>query len=59
MTKIFLDTEFIENGKTIELVSIGLVKENGDYTMRELASKFGVGITAIHNIVNRKTWTHI
>ena len=30
MTKIFLDTEFIDNGKTLELISIGLVKENGD-----------------------------
>lgn len=27
--KIFLDTEFIEDGKTIELVSIGLVREDG------------------------------
>lgn len=27
--RIFLDTEFIENGKTIELLSIGLVREDG------------------------------
>lgn len=27
--KIFIDTEFIEDGKTIELVSIGLVREDG------------------------------
>lgn len=27
--RIFLDTEFIEDGKTIELVSIGLVAEDG------------------------------
>lgn len=28
--KTFIDTEFIEDGKTIELISIGMVKENGD-----------------------------
>ena len=28
--KIFFDTEFIENGKTIDLISIGLVKESGE-----------------------------
>lgn len=27
--KIFFDTEFIEDGKTIDLVSIGMVKEDG------------------------------
>lgn len=27
--KYFLDTEFIENGKTIDLISIGIVDENG------------------------------
>ena len=27
--KIFFDTEFIEDGKTIELLSIGLVREDG------------------------------
>lgn len=29
-TKYFLDTEFIENGKTIDLISIGLVREDGE-----------------------------
>lgn len=28
--KIFFDTEFIEDGKTIELISIGLVREDGE-----------------------------
>lgn len=27
--KIFLDTEFIEDGKTIELLSLGLIREDG------------------------------
>lgn len=27
--KIFFDTEFIENGKTIDLISIGMVREDG------------------------------
>jgi hypothetical protein len=29
MSRIFFDTEFYENGKTIELISIGLVTEDG------------------------------
>jgi len=28
-TKYFLDTEFIENGETIDLISLGLVREDG------------------------------
>lgn len=28
--KIFFDTEFIEDGKTIELISIGMVREDGE-----------------------------
>jgi len=27
--KIYFDTEFLENGRTIDLISIGIVKENG------------------------------
>jgi len=27
--RIFYDTEFIENGKTIDLISIGIVTEDG------------------------------
>lgn len=30
MTKIFYDTEFLEDGKTIDLISIGLISEAGD-----------------------------
>jgi hypothetical protein len=35
MTKFFLDTEFIEDGKTIDLISIGIVSEHGDEFYRE------------------------
>lgn len=30
MNRIFFDTEFIEDGNTIDLISIGMVKENGE-----------------------------
>lgn len=30
MTRFYFDTEFDEDGKTIELISIGIVSENGD-----------------------------
>lgn len=36
MTRIFLDTEFYEDGKTIELISIGLVREDGATYYAEL-----------------------
>lgn len=29
-TKYFIDTEFIEDGKTIDLISIGIVREDGE-----------------------------
>jgi hypothetical protein len=29
MTRIWMDTEFIEDGRTIDLISIGLVREDG------------------------------
>lgn len=29
MTRIYYDTEFLENGRTIELISIGMVADNG------------------------------
>lgn len=30
VTKIFYDTEFLEDGNTVELISIGMVADNGD-----------------------------
>src|SRR5690606_37315943 len=36
--RIFFDTEFIEDGKTIDLVSIGMVREDGATYYAELAS---------------------
>lgn len=35
--RIFLDTEFIEDGRTIDLLSIGLVREDDHYFYAELA----------------------
>ena len=37
--KAFLDTEFIEDGKTIDLISIGIVREN-DTTFYAISSEF-------------------
>lgn len=35
--KYFYDTEFIDDGKTIELISIGIVRDDGHYYYAELA----------------------
>lgn len=42
MTKIFYDTEFIDNGSTIDLISIGMIAENGEefYRINEGLSLF-------------------
>lgn len=45
MTRIWFDTEFIENGRTIELVSIGAVDENGDQFYAEV-DRSGVDLDA-------------
>jgi hypothetical protein len=37
--KIFFDTEFIEDGKTIDLISIGMVREGGE-TYYAISSEF-------------------
>lgn len=38
--RIFFDTEFYENGKTIELISIGLVREDGATYYAELIESY-------------------
>jgi 3' exoribonuclease, RNase T-like len=35
--RVFFDTEFMEDGRTIELLSIGLIREDGHYLYAELA----------------------
>ena len=37
--KIFYDTEFIEDGKTIDLISIGMIREDGE-TYYAISSEF-------------------
>lgn len=37
----YFDTEFIEDGRTIDLISIGMVAENGN-TLYEISSEFNV-----------------
>jgi 3' exoribonuclease, RNase T-like len=39
--KIFFDTEFIDNGKTIDLISIGMVKETGE-TLYLISHEFDI-----------------
>lgn len=35
--KVFFDTEFIEDGRTIDLISIGMIREDGAQLYRECA----------------------
>jgi len=51
--KIFLDTEFIDNGKTIELISIALVKSNGEslYCVSNQFNKNNLDTWLIDNVI--------
>jgi len=41
--RYFLDTEFIEDGKTIDLISIGIVSEDGrEFYAQRIAAKFNL-----------------
>lgn len=51
--KFWYDTEFLEDGKTIELISIGIVAENGDqfYAVNE-----AVGEDPLYDRIRRHKW---
>ncbi|MFF2650569.1 3'-5' exoribonuclease domain-containing protein [Streptomyces sp. NPDC058045] len=55
MTRIFYDTEFHENGTTIDLISIGMVREDG----RELyavSSEFNQAAVLQHPWLRKHVW---
>ena len=54
--KIWFDTEFIEDGKTIELISIGMVKENGDVYYAEVS---GVDYSKADDWVKENVVNHL
>lgn len=39
--------------------AIRLRYESGGITMQKLADQYGVGLTTISNLINRRTWAHI
>lgn len=43
----------------IDVAKIREMYSAGNITTYELAKKFGVGQTAIYNVISRKTWTHL
>lgn len=60
--KIFFDTEFYENGKTIELISIGMVREDGAtlyFETSEAPELCAQDIWLMKNVFPhlRQTWT--
>lgn len=58
MTKFFLDTEFIEDGKTIDLISIGIVSADG-YEFYEESSEFNrdnASQWVVDNVFPHLTW---
>jgi hypothetical protein len=53
LNKYFLDTEFIENGKTIDLISIGIVSEGGDtyYAVNDSCEFFRASEWVMENVI--------
>lgn len=53
--KIFFDTEFIEDGRTIDMLSIGLVREDGETYYAEVIDNISLWDTADpwvkHNVI--------
>jgi hypothetical protein len=52
LERIFFDTEFYENGETIEFISIGLVKENGD-NLYLVNADFDYNISLLHKLITK------
>ena len=58
MTRVFYDTEFLENGRTIELISIGLVAEDGrEYYA--VNSDMPVDRVLAHRWLKANVWPHL
>jgi hypothetical protein len=58
VTKFFYDCEFIEDGSTIDLVSIGIVREDGaEYYA--VSSEFDVGKLHRNPWLTQNVWPHL
>lgn len=42
-----------------EVIEMRRMYDTGDYVLRGISEKFGISISVVWNIVNRKTWKHI
>jgi hypothetical protein len=58
--KIWFDTEFIEDGKTIDLLSIGMIREDGAeiYLENNQADLSRGGDWVQHNVIVHLNWLH-
>src|SRR5665811_783334 len=56
--RIFFDTEFVETGTIIDLISIGLVKEDGS-TYSAISSEFDLGRALSHPFVGKEVMPHL
>ncbi|MFB7420726.1 3'-5' exoribonuclease domain-containing protein [Streptomyces sp. NPDC056210] len=58
MTRIHYDTEFLEDGSTIELISIGMVREDGaEYYA--VSSEFDEVRVREHSWLRKNVWPHL
>lgn len=56
--KMFFDTEFLEDGKTIDLISIGIVAEDGrEYSA--ISAEFDLGRAARHPFLSEHVLPHL
>lgn len=59
MTRFFYDLEFLEDGTTIELISIGIVSEGGDREYYAVNSDMPVDQIKGHSWLMKNVWPHL
>lgn len=57
--RVYLDTEFVDTGKTIDLISIGMVADDGKEFYRINASGNGVGVAANQSWLSKNVVPHL
>jgi hypothetical protein len=56
VTRILYDTEFLEDGKTIDLISIGMVREDTGAELYAVSSEFNVSRVTSHPWLAENVW---
>jgi hypothetical protein len=59
MARIFYDCEFLENGQTIDLISIGIVREDNGAELYAISNQFDQRAVQDHPRLSKHVWPHL